>query len=105
MTNEIALRVTDFEVPAGDFRKRAFFENGYGISVIRFHGSYGNQAGLFEIVAIKGTEEDWDFDYTVLNRDVLGWQTPADVVAYAQAIAQLPKVTEELENRGVQEIK
>jgi len=105
MTNEIALRETDFDVPEGDFAKKAFFPNGYGISVIRHYGSYGYKSGLFECVVIRGTEEDWYIDVSVLHGDVLGWQTPADVVAYARKIAQLPHTSEALENGSVHVIE
>ena len=106
MTKEIALHETDFIISEGEFIKKAFFENGRGISVIRHAGSYGNQQGLFEVAAIKGSSlDDWEFDFSVLNRDVVGWQTPADVVAYARKIAELPAVTKELETKGVQELE
>lgn len=100
MTKEIALRETDFEVPAGDFMKKAFFENGHGISVIRHFGSYGNKQGLFEAAHIVGSADDWQF-----VGEPEGWQTPADVVALATKIRELPGDTEELENRGVQVIE
>jgi hypothetical protein len=108
MSKELALNETALASTAeGDFEGKAFFENGRGISVIRHKGSYGNQAGLFEVAVIKGTSrDDWDFDFsTELARDVVGWQTPADVVAFARKIAQLPAVTGELENTVVHSLE
>lgn len=101
MTKEIALNETALQqVPAGDFIAKKFFPNGHGISVIRHYGSYGNKQGLFETAHIVGTPDDWEF-----AGDPEGWQTPADVVALARKIAELPAVTEALENKGVQELK
>jgi hypothetical protein len=94
--NEAALR----QVPDGDFMAKKFFPNGHGISVIRHYGSYGNQQGLFETAHIVGTPDDWEF-----VGDPEGWQTPADVVALARKIEQLPGVTKPLENSSVQELE
>ena len=64
---------------------RHFFDNGYGISVVRFRGivgggSYGYEAGLYESAVLKGTEEDWDICYdTVIADDVLGHQSEEEV--------------------------
>jgi hypothetical protein len=101
VTKEIALNETALaEVPTGDFMKKAFFPNGRGVSVIRHYGSYGNQQGLFEAIEIVGTPDKYEF-----TGEPEGWLTPADVVAYARKIAELPATSEALENSSVQEIE
>jgi hypothetical protein len=67
-----------------------FFDNGYGISVVRFNGSYGYEEGLYESAVLKGTEEDWNLCYdTWITSDVLGHQTEEEVVTLLQQIKDL----------------
>lgn len=57
-----------------------FFDNGYGISVVRFKGSYGYEEGLYESAVLKGTEENWHICYdTPMTSDVLGHQSEEEV--------------------------
>ena len=51
------------------------FENGYGASLVRHSGSYGNESGLYEIAVIQWTEPDvWEITYsTPITKNVLGW--------------------------------
>ena len=57
-----------------------FFDNGYGISVVRFPGSYGYEEGLYESAVLKGTEEKYEICYdSVITDDVLGYQTEEEV--------------------------
>jgi hypothetical protein len=57
-----------------------FFDNGYGISVVRFKGSYGYEEGLYESAVLKGTEEKYEICYdSVITDDVLGYQTEEEV--------------------------
>jgi hypothetical protein len=57
-----------------------FFDNGYGVSVVRFPGSYGYDEGLYEVAIIKGTEDNWNICYdTVITEDVLGYQSEEEV--------------------------
>lgn len=60
---------------------KMFFENGFGVSVVKSPLSYGGEKGLFELAVVKGTEEDWDLDYTleVCKGDVLGHLTEQGV--------------------------
>ena len=53
---------------------RVFFPNNeYGASIIRRHGSYGAEKGLFELAVIEGYLEDWNlnFDNGIID-DVVG---------------------------------
>lgn len=56
------------------------FPNGYGVSVVRFPGSYGFQDDLYEIAIIKGTNESYEICYdTPITDDVLGHQDEQDI--------------------------
>jgi hypothetical protein len=53
-----------------------FFDNGYGVSVVRFPGSYGYLQGLYELAVLNGIEENWEICYdTPIAEDVLGYLT------------------------------
>ena len=68
---------------AVEYRKKWNFPNGYGISVIRGFGSYGQREGLFEIALLKNGSlayDKGDFE------DVIGHLTPEKVVYYAKKI-------------------
>lgn len=60
----------------GGVQKLFRFANGYGASVVRFSGSYGGTAGLWELAVIKFTGDgitDFTLDYTTpITDDVLG---------------------------------
>lgn len=75
---------------------RHFFDNGYGVSVIRFTtpfgygGSYGAEEGLYEVAIIKGTEDEWKICYdTVLTEDVLGYQSEEEVEVLLYEVEKL----------------
>jgi hypothetical protein len=57
-----------------------FFDNGYGVSVIKSSHSYGGSDGLYEAAVLKRLEEDWEITYdTPITSDVLGHQTVEDI--------------------------
>jgi hypothetical protein len=59
---------------------RHFFDNGYGVSVIKSSHSYGGSDGLYEAAVLKVTDEDWEITYdTPITSDVLGHQTVEDI--------------------------
>jgi hypothetical protein len=65
---------------AGGVQAKHFFDNGYGISVAKFRGSYGYELGLYESAVLKGTEEKYEICYdSVITDDVLGYQTEEEV--------------------------
>lgn len=73
----------------------AFFDNGYGASVVRFLGSYGNRQGKWELAVISGTKGSWGLCYsTPITDDVLGWLTEEDVTRLLGQIEALPKAEE-----------
>jgi hypothetical protein len=57
-----------------------FFPNGYGVSIVKFPGSYGFTEGLYEVAVLKGTEENFELCYdTHITEDVMGHQDECDV--------------------------
>jgi hypothetical protein len=64
-----------------------FFENGYGVSVVRYsnpltngYGSYTSNDKEWEVAVIYGTEKDWEISYnTHITDDVLGHLTEGEV--------------------------
>lgn len=66
------------------------FPNGYGVSVVRFPGSYGYQDGLYEVAVIKGTEDNFELCYdTPITEDVLGHRDEIDVETIIEEVAAL----------------
>jgi hypothetical protein len=57
-----------------------FFDNGYGVSVVRFPGSYGFEQNLYEVAILKGTKETHELCYdTHITDDVLGHRDETDI--------------------------
>ena len=57
-----------------------FFPNGYGVSVVRFPGSYGFQDDLYEVAILQGTPDKYELCYdTPITEDVLGHQDETDI--------------------------
>ena len=67
-----------------------FFPNGYGVSVVRFPGSYGFEDDLYEVAILQGTEDKWEITYdTPITDDVLGHRDDQDIniiLAVVQAL-------------------
>ena len=79
-----------FRDAQGDVQTRTFFANGYGVSVVRFFGSYGYHQGLFELAVLKGDPQQHDLCHdTHITGDVLGWLTPEEVVALTEKVSKL----------------
>ena len=64
------------------------FENGYGASVIKHFGSYGNEEDKWEIAVLKDDELCYD---TPITHDTIGHLTDAEVDQY---LTQIRKLTE-----------
>jgi hypothetical protein len=57
-----------------------FFDNSYGVSVVKFPNSYGYELGLYEVAILKGTEEESEICYdTGITSDVIGHQSEEEV--------------------------
>jgi hypothetical protein len=67
-----------------------FFPNGYGVSIVRFPGSYGFQDDLYEIAILKGTPDKYELCYdTFITEDVLGHQDETDINNILQEVQTL----------------
>ena len=76
--------------PDTGVQAKHFFDNGYGVSVVSFPGSYGFRDGLYESAVLKGTEEDWELCYnSVITDDVLGYQSEEEVEDLLRQIKNL----------------
>jgi hypothetical protein len=67
-----------------------FFPNGYGVSVVRFPGSYGYEQGLYEVAVLQGTENDFELCYdTSVADDVMGHRDERDVEIIMEEVEEL----------------
>ena len=67
-----------------------FFNNGYGVSVIKSSHSYGGFEGLYELAVLKRVEENWKICYdTPITDDVLGHLTELDVENLLEEVENL----------------
>lgn len=76
-----------------------FFDNGYGVSVIRSSHSYGGSDGLYELAVLKQyvqkdygakLSKEWEICYTTpITDDVLGHLTEEDVESLLSKIENL----------------
>lgn len=66
------------------------FSNGYGVSVVRFPGSYGYEDDLYEVAVIKGSEDDYVLCYdTPITDDVMGHRDERDVEIIMEEVEAL----------------
>ena len=71
-------------------RIRAWFDNGFGASIVRFEGSYGYRRKLWEVAVLIGNEEKYDLCYdTEITDDVIGELTVGEVIKIANNISKL----------------
>ena len=69
---------------------RHFFDNGYGVSVIKSSHSYGGSRGLYELAVLQGLEENWEICYnTPITDDVMGHLTIEDVETVLNQVKNL----------------
>lgn len=67
------------------------FKNGYGASVVKNIGSYGNTEDLFELAVIKFSDDySWELCYDKkITSDVIGWLDNDDVIELLERIKNL----------------
>jgi hypothetical protein len=76
---------------------KAFYENGYGVSVISNEYSYGGREGLYELAVLKGDEDYNEICYdTHIANDVIGYLTDSDVTNIIEQIKKLDKTPESI---------
>lgn len=62
------------------FQYLKFFDNGYGVSIIKNDMSYGHELGLWELAVIKGNMEDYDICYdTPITDNTIGFLNEQEV--------------------------
>ena len=75
--------------PCEGVQVKAFYPNGYGVSVIKGRGSYG-YPDLYEMAVLKGNKKDWDLCYdTHITNGVLGYLTPRAVTKHMRQVQAL----------------
>jgi hypothetical protein len=76
--------------PDTGVQAKHFFDNGYGVSVVSFPGSYGFREGLYESAVLKGTEEESEICYdTEITSDVIGHQSEEEVEVLLHKVGNL----------------
>ncbi len=74
----------------GGIHVKHFFDNGYGVSVVRFPGSYGYEQDLYEVAVIKGTSDNFKLCYdTPIADDVMGHRDEQDIENIMEEVASL----------------
>ena len=69
---------------------QVFFPNGYGVSIVRFPGSYGYEEGLYEVAILQGTEDNFELCYdTPITDDILGHRDERDVEIIMEEVEAL----------------
>ena len=70
---------------------RVLYPNGYGASIVKFHGSYGGDDGLYELAVLCTDGEGLRITYdTPITDDVIGRLTPERVSELMAQVAALP---------------
>ena len=77
--------------PDTGVQAKHFFDNGYGVSVVSFPGSYGFREGLYEVAVIKGKVDDWEICCdTHITDDVIGHNDEKEVETIMEKVEALP---------------
>mgnify|MGYP006935503526 CR=1 FL=1 len=76
--------------PEDGVQAKHIFPNGYGVSIVKFPGSYGYDEDLYEVAVIKGTEDDFEICYDMpITDDVMGHCDECDVENIMKEVAAL----------------
>lgn len=70
----------------GGLQYTAYFENGYGIDIVKHNGSYGHEDDQWEIAVMKDGECYYG---TPITDDVIGYLTSAEVMNYVMKVEAL----------------
>ncbi len=82
-----------------------FFDNGYGVSIIRNQYSYGGKDGLFEMAILIGDEFDHSICYdTPLTSDVFGYMNIEELNKSINDVRNLPKTIQKNREDRLDEI-
>ena len=90
-----------FAQPDGGVHALEFFKNGYGASVIRGYGTYGNNEGMYELAVLLGNRNSWSLTYdTPITGDVEGHLSEEAVTQLLRDIEALPSPARADEKQG-----
>lgn len=79
----------------GGIQAKLFFDNGYGVSVIRNKYTQGYEKGLYELAVLFGNEHHYGVCYdTEITDDVLVNLTMVDVMQVIKQVKGLKQVLE-----------
>lgn len=84
--------------PMGNgFMAKMFFNNGYGVSVVRFKSPYGGgsytNGDQWEVAVLIGNDQDWDLCYdTEITNNVIGYLDKDEVTEIMGRIQNLRMV-------------
>lgn len=74
----------------GGIQYKAFFDNGYGVSIVKHSFSYGGNLGLWELAVLKGNADNWDLCYdTPITSDVIGHLEEDEVNEIVKNVTEL----------------
>lgn len=77
----------------GGVQYKAFFDNGYGVSIVKHDFSYGGNLGLWELAVLEGNKDNSRLCYeTPITSDVLGYLENDEVNEIVDKIKALPNV-------------
>lgn len=75
-----------------------FFENKFGVSVIKSSQSYGGMENLYELAILVGDDSNYELCYdTEITDDVIGYLTEEKITDY-MALAQKLEITSLIRN-------
>ena len=70
------------------FVYKFFFDNGYGVSVIKHEYSYGNEEDLFEVAVLYNDRVVYD-ERIFRGNGLQGWMTNSDVLDILKDVKEL----------------
>ena len=74
----------------GGIQYKAFFDNGYGVSIVKHPFSYGGNLGLWELAVLKGNADNWTLCYdTPITSDVIGYLEEDEVNKIVKDVKEL----------------
>ena len=77
---------------------RIFFDNGYGLSVVRFSNPFGRGGYMsrtsnedqWEVAVLFGNEKEWELTYnTPITNDVIGYLSSDEVTEIMKKVQEL----------------
>lgn len=76
---------------------KEFFNNGYGVSIIRNQFSYGGKENLFEVAILIGDDDSYELCYTTpITSDVIGYASDIEVEDIIKRVKCLPPTLKQI---------